>query len=61
MPRGCPTGCPAGSPAELVAASTREVEKILVFGCSTGEEVVSVADVFPRAVVVGVDVDKALL
>mmetsp|Transcript_2744 Transcript_2744/g.8034 ORF Transcript_2744/g.8034 Transcript_2744/m.8034 type:complete len:251 (+) Transcript_2744:481-1233(+) len=35
--------------------------KVLVFGCSTGEEVVSVADLFPEAMVVGVDVDEATL
>lgn len=35
--------------------------KILVFGCSTGQEVLSLAKTFPSAVIVGVDVDDAIL
>ena len=35
--------------------------KILVFGCSTGEEAMTVALLFPESIIVGVDVDEETL
>jgi hypothetical protein len=47
--------------AHVHALATLKHRKILVFGCSTGEEVISLAKTFPHAVIVGVDVDDATL
>lgn len=41
-----------------VAIPPDQVGRVLSFGCSTGEEAMDLADIFPRAEVLGVDVDR---
>jgi SAM-dependent methyltransferase len=40
---------------------SREELKILSFGCSTGEEVLTLRQYFPRAIIVGAEINRSLL
>ena len=46
---------------EVFAAPAPDARRILSFGCSTGEECVTLAEYFPKAEIVGADINPVIL